>query len=215
MTALSSSSDRLDALLHRIRTCRACVEAPRRAKLPHEPRPVLQPSTTARLLIAGQAPGVRVQLSGIPFSDPSGERLRSWLGLAPEAFYDPARVAIAAMSFCVPGHDASGGDLPPRPECRALWHDRLFAAMPRIETVIMIGAHAQHYHLRRAGRSHQIGRTLTETVARWREISGTAAPRLFPLPHPSWRNSGWIKRHPWFEDELLPVIRAEVARLVD
>lgn len=215
MTVLSSKSEDFDALVAQIRACRVCVEAPRGKRLPHQPRPVLSPSAKARLLIAGQAPGARVHRNGASFADPSGDRLRAWLGIAPEVFYDAGRVAIAAVGFCFPGNDAHGGDLPPRRECRALWHDRLFGAMPQIETVLMIGRHAQEYHLRRIGRADQIGATLTETVARWREIAALAKPRVFPLPHPSWRNTGWMRKNPWFEAELLPVVRAEVARLVN
>jgi uracil-DNA glycosylase len=212
MTASLSTSEELDALVSRIRACRVCIEAPRGKPLPHEPRPVVSPSSTARILLAGQAPGARVHNSGRPFTDPSGDRLRAWLGVSPEVFYDQSRIAIVAMGFCFPGNDANGGDLPPRPECRALWHDRLFSAMPQIQCLLMIGRPAQLYHLQRLGRGHQIGPNLTETVSRWREIAAGPAPRAFPLPHPSWRNTGWLKRHPWFESEYLPVLRAEVAR---
>ena len=214
MTVSSSTSEALETLLAGIRGCRVCVEAPRGRPLAHEPRPVLRPSTTARLLIAAQAPGVRVQRSGVPFSDASGDRLRSWLGLTPEIFYDTRRVAIVAMGFCFPGHDAKGADLPPRPECRALWHDRLFAAMPQIETILMIGRYAQDYHLRRLGRAGEAGHNLSATVARWREIALPSCPRLFPLPHPSWHNNLWIKKNSWFEAELLPAVRDEISRLL-
>ncbi|HSI42041.1 MAG TPA: uracil-DNA glycosylase family protein [Xanthobacteraceae bacterium] len=204
----------LDALVAQIRACRACVEAPIRAPLPHAPRPVLRVSGAARLLVASQAPGTKVHLSGMPFTDASGDRLRDWMGLVPETFYDVERVAIAPMGFCFPGQDATGADLPPRPECALLWHDRLFAALPRIELVLAIGAPAQAYHLRRLGLGHLVGGGLTERVANWRAIyRARSGPRLLPLPHPSWRNTGWLKRHPWFEQELLPVLRAEVAAL--
>jgi uracil-DNA glycosylase len=194
--------------------CRACVERPRGAPLPHAPRPVLRGSSTARILIAGQAPGTRVHASGRPFTDPSGDRLRAWLGVADDVFYDERRVAIVPMGFCFPGQDAKGGDLPPRPECRALWHDRIMAALPAVDVIVAVGAHAQAYHLARLGLAHLARPTLSETVAEWRAIHAAGAPRLFALPHPSWRNSGWLKRNPWFETELLPVLRAEVARLV-
>ena len=202
----------IDALLAEIRACRICRETPAdgKAPLPHEPRPVCVASATARILIAGQAPGTRVHASGRPFTDPSGDRLRSWLGIDEEVFYDPRRIAIVPMGFCFPGIDARGSDLPPRSECVALWHDRIMAAMPRVELVLAIGQYAQRYHLGARRRP-----SLTETVAAWRQvIEGEGAPRVVPLPHPSWRNSGWLRRNPWFELELLPYLRGEVARLV-
>ncbi|MGE0407744.1 MAG: uracil-DNA glycosylase family protein [Amphiplicatus sp.] len=190
---------RLTSLLKDIRACRHCA-----AHLAHEPRPVLQAAATARLGIFGQAPGARVHKSGKPFTDPSGERLRAWLGLDEAAFYDARRVAIIPMGFCFPGLDVKGGDLPPRKECAPLWRARLLAAMPRLETCILVGAYAQKWHLgdRRAG-------SLTETVAHWRDF----APEFFPTPHPSWRNNVWLKKHPWFEAELLPALRTRVAGL--
>ncbi len=167
-------------------------------------------SSTARLLIAGQAPGTRVHESGIPFNDPSGDRLRDWLGIGRDAFYDSARVAIAPMGFCFPGLDAKGADLPPRKECAPAWRDRLIASMPQVELVLAIGMYAQKWHL-----GAMRGRTLTETVRNWRAIfERRDGPRVLPLPHPSWRNTAWLKKNPWFEAELLPVLRAEVGRLV-
>ncbi|PVB63490.1 uracil-DNA glycosylase family protein [Labrenzia sp. 011] len=203
----------IETLAKQVRACRICVENPLKAPLPHEPRPVLQVSSTARICICGQAPGTRVHLSGRPFTDPSGDRLRDWMGIGEDVFYDAARLAIIPMGFCFPGLDARGSDLPPRPECRKAWHDRLFAAMPQIELVLTIGQYAQAYHLG-AGRR----KTLTETVAGWREYF-EAEPEpgkhsVLPLPHPSWRNNSWLKKHPWFGSELLPVLRAEVARLI-
>ncbi len=202
----------LDALIDEIRACRVCRDAPRYgAPLPHEPRPVIQVSGTARLCIAGQAPGTRVHASGRPFTDPSGVRLRAWLGLDEETFYDPAKVAIIPMGFCFPGLDGKGGDLPPRRECAELWHARLFAQLPRIELMLLIGQYAQRWHL---GRKAVAG-GLTETVEHWRLYYRDGAPRrMVPLPHPSWRNNAWLKRNPWFETELLPVLREDVARLV-
>jgi uracil-DNA glycosylase len=198
-------------LERRIRACRVCRDQPTGKRLPHEPRPVLQVSPTARLALCGQAPGTRVHASGKPFTDPSGDRLRQWTGLSPDTFYDAACVAIVPMGFCFPGLDAKGGDLPPRRECAAAWHADLFAALPKIELVLLIGSHAQAWHLGRHRRA-----SLTETVAGWREcLEREGARRYFPLPHPSWRNSGWLKRHPWFEADLLPVLRAEVARCRD
>ena len=179
----------------------------------HVPRPVIRVSTTARLLIAGQAPGIRVHTSGLPFDDPSGERLRQWLGIDRETFYDEARVAIAPMGFCFPGWDANKGDLPPRRECRAHWHDELFDRMPQLETIIVIGAYAQDYHFARMGVSRPKAERMTQTVRRWADFA-ELRPRVIPLPHPSWRNSGWLKKNPWFEAEVLPVLRAAVAQAI-
>ncbi|WP_421850986.1 uracil-DNA glycosylase family protein [Oricola sp.] len=199
-----------------IRGCRVCRDEPRfGAPLAHEPNPVCVMSQTARIGICGQAPGIRVHRSGRPFTDPSGDRLRQWMGIDEAAFYDASRLAIVPMGFCFPGHDAKGGDLPPRRECRATWHDAVFAAMPQLELVVAIGRYAQAYHLGAAARP-----TLTETVRAWRESfeapseAVRAGPRILPLPHPSWRNNAWIRRNPWFEAELLPVLRAEVRRLI-
>ena len=204
----------LDQLQLRICACEICVTAPLGPPLPHAPRPVLRVSSTARLLIASQAPGNLVNQTGIPFNDPSGERLRDWLGLDRESFYDVGRIAIIPMGFCFPGHDRTGGDLPPRRECRAQWHDRLFDLLPQIETVLAIGRYAQNYHFKRLGRAMPSNASVTDAVSRWREFVGTRRPWIIPLPHPSWRNTGWLKRHPWFESELLPVVRAEVAQLM-
>jgi uracil-DNA glycosylase len=202
----------LAALVRDIRACRVCRDAPRYGKpLPHEPRPVLQVFTTARLCIAGQAPGVRVHASGRPYSDPSGVRLRGWLGIGEQIFYDPAKVAIVPMGFCFPGHDLNGGDLPPRRECAELWRERLFALLPNLELVLIVGQYAQKWHLHA-----KTAKGLSETVGKWRDVYRSGDhPRLIPLPHPSWRNNAWLKRNPWFETELLPVLRAEAAQAVD
>lgn len=205
---------RLAALTDAIRACRICVERPNGAPLPHAPRPALRISPTARLLVSGQAPGARVHRSGIPFADPSGARLRGWMGVDEATFYDAARIAIVPMGFCFPGLDAAGGDLPPRRECRKRWHDELFAAAGVFEVVLAIGRYAQDYHLARLGHAAPKGAGVFEVVARWRDFTDSA-PRIFPLPHPSWRNSGWLERHPWFEAELLPDLRGEVARVVE
>jgi uracil-DNA glycosylase len=197
-------------LLGAIRACRQCVEDPRGKTLPHEPRPVLRASSTARLAVCGQAPGTRVHASGTPFTDPSGDRLRAWMGVTEDEFYDESRLAIVPMGFCFPGQDAKGGDLPPRRECSALWHRRLFDALPQIELVLAVGAYAQEFHL---GASR--GKTLQETMLRWREHhKAKRRPRILPLPHPSWRNNAWLTKNPWFEAELLPVLRREVRRLL-
>lgn len=201
----------LETLAGQVRACRICLENPEKAPLPHVPRPVLQVSVSARLCICGQAPGTRVHQSGRPFTDPSGDRLRGWMGIGEDIFYDAEKLAIVPMGFCFPGLDTKGGDLPPRIECRKTWHDAIFAAMPALELILVIGQYAQAYHL---GRSRQ--KTLTKTVSNWRlhfEAGGTGAPAVLPLPHPSWRNNAWLKKNPWFDTELLPVLRHEVARL--
>ncbi len=200
-------NDALAALTARARACRICVEAPLGGPLPHEPRPVLVPSSSARILIAGQAPGTRVHASGVPFTDPSGDRLRDWLGVDAATFYDPAHFAILPMGFCFPGLDAKGSDLPPRRECAPAWRAPLMALMPQIDLVLAIGVYAQAWHLGNKRKS-----SLTETVMDWRALwTSDARPRVLPLPHPSWRNSGWLKRHPWFENDFLPFLKREIA----
>lgn len=200
----------IDTLTKDIAACRKCIENPIGSPLPHEPRPVVRISPTARLCIAGQAPGLRVHKSGIPFDDPSGDRLRDWLGVDKETFYDVSKLAIVPMSFCFPGYDAKKSDLPPRKECKSLWHDQIFANMPQIELILVIGQYAQAYHM---GESRK--KTLTETVANWREtFNADRSPKILPLPHPSWRNSSWLKKNLWFESDVLPVVRDEVSRLV-
>jgi uracil-DNA glycosylase len=203
----------LAALTDRIKGCRICAERPRNVPLPHEPRPVFRASSTARLLVASQAPGVRVHRTGLPFNDASGDRLRQWMNVSRETFYDEARIAIVPMGFCFPGHDFNKADLPPRRECREAWHDLLFSKLPQIECILAIGRFAQDYHFARAGRQLPKGLSVDERVRRWQEFSGEA-PRIIALPHPSWRNSGWIKRNPWFEREVLLALRAEVARAI-
>ena len=200
----------LDALLSSIRACRVCLEAPHGKPLPHAPHPVLRASATAQLAVCGQAPGTRVHASGTPFSDPSGIRLRNWMGVTPDEFYDAARIAIVPMGFCFPGQNEKGGDLPPRRECAALWHDKLFAALPQIELVLAVGAYAQQFHL---GAARE--KTLQDTMLHWRDhLAAKRHPRVFPLPHPSWRNNVWLKKNPWFETELLPALRCEVRQIL-
>jgi len=200
----------LENVLAAIRACRACVEAPQGKPLPHEPRPVLRASATARLAVCSQAPGTKVHASGTPFTDRSGDRLREWMGVTPQEFYDGARVAIVPMGFCFPGQDANGGDLPPRRECATLWHRRLFAALPQLELVLAVGSYAQGFHL-----GDTAGKSLQETMlARRTHLKREERPRVLPLPHPSWRNNGWLKDNPWFEDELLPALRRELRRLL-
>jgi len=195
-----SSKAKLAALLKEIRACTACAD-----DLPHAPRPVLRASRTARVCIVGQAPGTRVHESGIPFDDPSGERLRDWMGVDRETFYDESRIAIVPMGFCFPGLDAKGGDKPPLKRCAELWRTQLFEAMGEVDFTIIIGNYAQAWHLGKARK-----KTLTETVAAWREYM----PRAITVPHPSWRNNTWLKKNPWFEKDVLPVLRAEVAKRV-
>jgi uracil-DNA glycosylase len=199
-------SDTLEELTRRARACRICVEHPIGRPLPHEPRPVLLPSARARILIASQAPGTKVHLSGMPFTDASGDRLRSWLGVTSEEFYDPENFAIVPMGFCFPGQDAKGADLPPRRECAPAWRAPLIAAMPQIELVLTIGLYAQAWHMGETRRG-----SLTETVQNWREVfAAPARPVVLPLPHPSWRNTGWLKKNPWFEMDLLPFLKMEI-----
>jgi uracil-DNA glycosylase len=188
----------LEDLLVAVRQCRVCEK-----QLPLGPRPVLRASATAHILIVGQAPGVRVHASGIPWDDPSGERLRTWMGLDTDGFYDESQIAIIPMGYCYPGR-GNGGDLPPRPECATLWLDHLLAKLPRIELTLLIGLHAQRHFLG----SHR-KRSLTETVKAWRDF----APEYLPLPHPSARNTPWFKRNPWFEQELLPELHEQIKRL--
>lgn len=200
----------LDRLVRDIRRCRRCVDAPDGSPLPHDPRPVLRVSATARIAIVGQAPGTRVHASGVPFTDPSGVRLRAWMGISDAAFYDEARIAIIPMGFCFPGLDKAGGDLPPRAECAPLWRARLFALLPQLELVLLVGMYAQRWHL-----GSECGATLTETVQDYRRVLALPCrPHFFPLPHPSWRNNAWLKRNPWFETALLPELRQRVAALI-
>ncbi|WP_319531452.1 uracil-DNA glycosylase family protein [uncultured Cohaesibacter sp.] len=207
---MTRQNEDLNLLAEKIAACTACVDAASGDPLPHAPNPVVRLSSTARLCIAGQAPGMRVHKTGIPFNDPSGDRLREWMGIDRDTFYDQRRIAIVPMGFCFPGYDAKGGDLPPRKECRALWHDRIFEAMPQLELVLVIGQYAQSYHL---GNRRQ--KTLTETVkASMRHWHESRVPKVLPLPHPSWRNTAWLKRNPWFEQETIPFLRQQIEPLL-
>ena len=190
----------LGDLLAEIRACRICE-----AHLPLGPRPVLRASRSARILIAGQAPGTKVHESGIPWNDPSGDRLRIWMQIGPGTFYDEARIAIVPMGFCYPGREERGGDKPPRPECAEAWHERLLAALPDVELTLLAGTYAQAYHL-----GPRRKKSLTETVRAFAEYG----PQEIPLPHPSWRTVGWQKRNPWFEAEVLPLLRQRVRELI-
>ncbi len=185
----------LAPLLREIRACTLCE-----AHLPLGPRPVLRASATARLLIVGQAPGTKVHATGIPWNDASGKRLREWLGMTPEQFYDEAAIAIVPMGFCYPGKQGSG-DAPPRPECRATWHPRLLPQLKGVRLTLLFGLYAQAYFLGDRRKA-----TLTDTVRAWREY----APAHLPMPHPSPRNIGWFKANPWFESEVVPALRERV-----
>ncbi|GAA6157389.1 uracil-DNA glycosylase family protein [Pyruvatibacter sp. HU-CL02332] len=187
-------------LLKDIRACTECAD-----DLPHDPRPVLRASTSARVCIVGQAPGTRVHASGVPFDDPSGDRLREWLGVDRDTFYDESRIAIVPMGFCFPGLDAKGGDKPPLKRCAKLWRTQLFETLGEVDFTVIIGTYAQAWHLGKARK-----KTVTETVAAWRDYM----PSAITLPHPSWRNNTWLKKNPWFEADVLPVLRAEVAKRV-
>lgn len=188
----------LDAVLAEIRACRACE-----GELQHEPRPVVRVSPQTRLLICGQAPGRRVHESGMPFDDPSGERLRDWMGIDRATFYGHPAIGVAAMAFCFPGTSPAGGDYPPPKRCAALWRPRLLAELPKVELTLLVGSYAQAWALGSRG-------SMTETVRSWRDY----LPAILPLPHPSWRNTAWLRKNPWFDEEVAPYLRATVARLL-
>jgi uracil-DNA glycosylase len=189
----------LNALLSEVRACRACEQ-----HLPLGPRPIVQARPNACILIVGQAPSAKVHESGIPWSDASGDRLRSWLGINAAAFYDESLFAIVPMGFCYPGREIRG-DKPPRRECAQLWLDSLLANLPKIQLTLLIGQYAQRHFL---GISRKP--SLTETVMAWREY----APAFIPLPHPSPRNQAWFQRHPWFKSEVLPMLRGRIESLL-
>jgi uracil-DNA glycosylase len=186
-----------------IAACRLCADRFAASATAHEPRPVVWFRPGARLLIAGQAPGARVHDSGRPFTDPSGDRLRDWLGIGADTFYDRDLVAVVPMAFCFPGYDARGSDLPPPPLCARTWHGRVMDALGSVPMTVLVGGHAQHWHLGTKA-------PVTATVGRWRDH----APRVFPLPHPSWRNTAWLKKNPWFAAELLPALRTRVSEVL-
>jgi uracil-DNA glycosylase len=198
----------LKDILARVRSCQICRDNPAGAMLPHDPRPIIQASGGARVLIAGQAPGTRAHASGRPFTDPSGDRLRQWLGVSSDIFYDERIFAIVPMGFCFPGLDRTGADLPPRRECAPAWRSSVLAGLPHVELVICLGQHAMRWHM-----GETFEGSVGSAVKNWR-AGLDRRPQVIPLPHPSWRNSGWLKRNPWFEVELLPVLKVEVARHV-
>jgi uracil-DNA glycosylase len=195
------STDEFDSCLAQVRACRTCE-----AHLPLGPRPVVRMAPGARLLIIGQAPGTKVHESGVPWNDASGDRLREWLNIDRDVFYDPSKVAIMPMGFCYPGRNPKGGDLPPRPECAPQWHDRLLGFLPDIRLTLLVGSYAQNRYL-----AETKSRTMTETVRDFRKHLDTG---YLPTPHPSWRTNAWQKKNPWFDTELLPVLRDRAAALV-
>ncbi|HHL20242.1 MAG TPA: uracil-DNA glycosylase family protein [Aliiroseovarius sp.] len=188
-----------------IAACRLCAARFAATRTAHAPRPVIwfTPGASARIRIIGQAPGARVHASGLPFDDPSGDRLRDWMGIGRDTFYDRTRIAITPMAFCFPGYNARGADLPPPPLCARTWAGRVDAALGQVALTLLVGGHAQKWAL--GARA-----SVTEYVAGWR----AHAPDVFPLPHPSWRNTAWLKKNPWFAAELLPVLRARVKEVL-
>ena len=194
------SDDGFARLLREIRSCRVCA-----AHLPLEPRPIVRGLPSARLLIISQAPGTRVHETGLSFNDKSGDRLREWMGIGHDTFYDESQVAIMGMGFCYPGREPKGGDLPPRPECAPLWHERLRPHFSAVGLTLLVGGYAVGYYL-----GETRGATLGATTARWREF----LPEFFVLPHPSWRTTAWERKNPWFATEALPELKTRVAALL-
>jgi uracil-DNA glycosylase len=188
----------LTRLVREIRACRLCE-----AFL--EPRPVVRVSSAARLCVVSQAPGLRVHETGLSFNDRSGDRLRDWMGVDRDTFYDVSKVNVVGMAFCFPGYDANGSDKPPPRRCAQHWQKPLFDLLPEFELILLVGSYAQLWHL-----GERAKKNTTETVRAWREYG----PRYIPLPHPSWRNTGWLKKNPWFESELLPVLKRRVRRVL-
>ena len=194
---------RSSQLVREIAACRLCATRFAATATRHAPRPVVWFRPGARILIVGQAPGMRVHEAGRPFADRSGDRLRDWMAITAEQFYDTRRIAIVPMAFCFPGYDAKGSDLPPPPICAQTWRAQVMAQLnPRL--TLLVGGHAQRWHLGAKG-------SVADTVAGWRDH----APTVFPLPHPSWRNTGWLKRNGWFADDLLPALRARVQEVLN
>lgn len=191
-------------LENEIENCAICAERFSKTHTAHAPRPVTWFRSSARILIAGQAPGMKVHLSGRPFTDPSGDRLRQWLGITPEVFYDRTQIAIVPMAFCFPGYSASGSDLPPPPICALTWRDRVMAELTEIQLTVVIGSYAMGFHL---GKKMPV----TEAVAAWQ----TRGDAVFVLPHPSWRNTAWLRKNPWFEQGVVPRLQARVKEILD
>ncbi|WP_112323923.1 uracil-DNA glycosylase family protein [Oceanibium sediminis] len=192
----------IDHLSAEISACRLCEARFAATATAHAPRPVPCLSSSARILVAGQAPGMKVHQRGRPFDDPSGDRLRAWMGIDSDTFYDRDRIAVLPMAFCFPGYDPKGSDLPPPPVCARTWRARTLQAMPQVRLTLLVGGYAQKWHLDKT--------PVTERVKRWRET----VPQHLPLPHPSWRNTGWLRKNPWFEEEVLPWLRETVKTLL-
>ncbi len=188
----------MDKLLAEIKACEVCKD-----HLPLGPRPIVSAHADARIIIIGQAPGTKVHATGVPWDDPSGKQLRKWLGVSDEVFYDETKIALVPMGFCYPGK-GKGGDLPPRKECATLWHQQLWDMMPHLELIILIGAYAQKYYLKK-----EMKKNLTETVSAYEEY----LPRYFPLPHPSPRNRFWLKKNPWFEKEVILALQRNIQNI--
>jgi uracil-DNA glycosylase len=193
-------TDTIETIFRDIRACTHCA-----ADLPMGPRPVVRGTASARVCIIGQAPGVRVHRSGVPWDDPSGKRLRGWLEVDDEIFYDEDQFAIIPVGFCYPGTMANGGDYPPRKECAPLWHAPVLDALNNVELTLLVGSYAQAYYL---GKDRK--KTMTETVRSWRDYG----PDILLTPHPSWRTTGWQKKNPWFDEEILPELRRKVKALI-
>lgn len=191
-------AETLKQILAEIRACRICEPI-------LDPRPVLHVSARSKLMVASQAPGIRVHETGLSFNDASGDRLRDWMGVSREIFYDDSKIALAGIAFCFPGYDAFGHDRPPPRVCASHWRARLLAARPKFETTLLVGSYAQAWYLGDSARP-----TMTETVKAWRAFT----PEYIPLPHPSWRNNSWLKKNPWFEGELVPYLRRRVRRVL-
>lgn len=205
MTPGARYADPMSDLIDQITACRLCAGRFAATATAHAPRPVAWFRSGARVLIAGQAPGMRVHKAGRPFADPSGDRLRAWMGIDEATFYDRDRVAVVPMAFCFPGYDARGADLPPPKICAQTWQDRVMAALPGVEVTLLVGGYAQKWHLGAAARDG-----VTATVRRWRDFQ----PGVFPLPHPSWRNTAWMTRNPWFAADVLPVLRTRLSEVL-
>lgn len=189
-----------ERLIAEVRACQICA-----CHLPLGPRPIVRGKPSAKILIIGQAPGTRVHETGVPWDDKSGERLRDWLNLSPDRFYDEDKIAIMPMGFCYPGRAESGGDLPPRPECAPQWHNQIRAEFAQVELTLLVGSYVQKYYL-----GNKRAKTMTETIRLWQDFG----PENIPTPHPSWRTTFWLKKNPWFEDEVLPELRRRVEELI-
>ena len=197
-------TESLDTLKAELAVCDICKDRFAATATAHQPRPVIWFNADTRILIAGQAPGQRVHASGKPFTDPSGDRLRDWMGIDEDTFYNRSRVCIVPMAFCFPGYDAKGSDLPPPPVCARTWRDRIMRQLGAVPLTLLVGGHAIKWHLKQRS-------SVTDTVKRWRDF----APDVIALPHPSWRNTAWLKKNPWFGTDLLPALRARVHEVLD